>query len=108
MQISWYSAQGKRKARKTSSRRLSNEGYTTSHRLKWNPLRPDGVGRIEQHARKGETADKYEHMYSVQILKKTPVLFDVDLSNEIDFIEDMEILLNPSSGYFLYLLTLPQ
>ena len=39
---------------KISSRRPSDEGYATSHRLKLGPLPPNEVGRISQHVRKGE------------------------------------------------------
>ena len=37
--------------------RLSNpvdEGFLTSHLLKWGPFLPNEVGRIAQHVRKGE------------------------------------------------------
>ena len=41
---------------KSSSRRLSDQGPATIHRLKWGPLSPNDVGRIAQHVGKGEGA----------------------------------------------------
>ena len=38
----------------SSARTMSEEGYVTSHRLKWRPLPPNEFGRTAQHVRKGE------------------------------------------------------
>ena len=40
--------------RKTSAGRSPDEGYTTSHRVKWVPLPPNEVSTIAQHVRKRE------------------------------------------------------
>ena len=40
--------------RETSARRPSMKVFATGHRLKWNPLPPNNVGRIAQDVRKGE------------------------------------------------------
>ena len=43
-----------RKTRENSARRLSNEGFSTIHHLKWGPLPQNDVGRIAQLIRKGK------------------------------------------------------
>ena len=39
---------------KISARRPSDEGSVARHRLQWDPLPPNEVGRITQHIREGE------------------------------------------------------
>ena len=45
---------GRRKPRKTLTRRQSEEGCATSHRLKWVPLPPNEFGTIAKYVMEGE------------------------------------------------------
>ena len=57
-QISWHLPYSCGKPRKTSARRLSDEGCATSLRLKWGPLPSNEIFRIAEHVGKGKGKKK--------------------------------------------------